>query len=95
MSTVQPAVGAKSKNELRFRARLLRAHRGDQSRGCENLNRHVNRGHVGFRREELQNLCPQLIALHTPPAYFGLHCLELAPDDLDGTAGRCFLSNGC
>ncbi len=95
MSSVQPAVGAESKDELRFRARLLRAREGDQSRGCEDLNRHGYSRHVGFWREELLDLCPQLVALRTPPGYFGLHCLELASDDLDGTASRSFLSNGC
>jgi hypothetical protein len=34
MMTVQPAAGARSKKEPRFRARLLRAERGDQSRGA-------------------------------------------------------------
>ena len=94
MATVQPAVGAKSKNEPRFRARLLWPGWWDQSRGSENLNWHDDRGHVGYRREELLNLCSQLLALRTPPGYFGLHCLELAPDDLDGTSGRRFLGKG-
>jgi hypothetical protein len=94
MTSVQPAVGAKSKDEPRFRARLLGPGWGDQSRGGEILNRHDDGGHVGSRREELLNLRSQFVALSTPPGYFGLHCLELAADDLNGSSGRGLLGNG-
>jgi hypothetical protein len=94
MAPVQPTVGAKSENVLRRRVRPLWAGLGTQSRGSENLFGHDEVGHERVGREELTDLVLQLVALLTSPGYFGLHCLELRPDDLDGTPSRCFLSNG-